>query len=114
MVLMVLCGCVYLFLLRIPMIKRLILSLHLLPAIVFYCSHREVYVEFYRYWSPPAFKVKSEKKRLSCGKDPKDRYGADGHARKSQRMVRFRVSSTIYMYVIMRLNLNYRPSGIAL
>jgi hypothetical protein len=71
----------------------------------------EVYLEFYRYWSSLAFKEKSKKKRFNHGKDPKHRYGTDGHVHKSQRMVRFRGSSAIYMYVAMRLTLNYRPSG---
>jgi hypothetical protein len=74
----------------------------------------EVYLEFCRYWSSPTFKAKSEKKRLNCGKDLKHRYDADGHVPKSQCMVRFCGSSAIYMYVVMRLTLNYRPSGMAL
>jgi hypothetical protein len=49
----------------------------------------EVYMEFCRYCSSPAFKVKSVQKRLNHGKDPKHTYGVDGHVRKSQRMVRF-------------------------
>jgi hypothetical protein len=32
--------------------------------------------------SSPAFKAKSKKKRLNCGKDPKHRYGTDGHVCK--------------------------------
>jgi hypothetical protein len=75
---------------------------------------REVYLEFYRYWSSPAFKAKSEQKRLNRGKDPKHRYDANGHDCKSQRMVRFCGSSAMYMFVVMRLTLNYRPSGMAL
>jgi hypothetical protein len=71
----------------------------------------EVYLEFCWYWSSPKFKVKSEKKRLNHGKDPKHRYDADGHVCKSQRMARF---CAIYMYVVMRLTLNYRPSGMPL
>jgi hypothetical protein len=71
-------------------------------------------LEFYRLWSSLAFKVKSEQKRLNREKDLKYRYDADGHVRKSQRMVRFCGSSVIYMYVVMRLTLNYRPSGMAL
>jgi hypothetical protein len=74
----------------------------------------EVYLELFNLWSSLAFKVKSEKKRLNHGKDPKHRYDADGHVRKSQHMVRLYGSSAIYMYVVMRLTLNYRPSGMAL
>jgi hypothetical protein len=57
----------------------------------------EVYLEFYKYWSSPAFKTKSEKKRINCGKDLKHRHDTDGHVRKSQRMVRFCGSSAIYI-----------------
>jgi hypothetical protein len=71
-------------------------------------------MEFWKYWSSPALKVKSEKKRMNRGKNPKHRYGADGHVRKSQCMVRFRGSNALYMYVVMRLTLNYRPSRMAL
>jgi hypothetical protein len=42
-----------------------------------------------------SFKVKSKKMRLNRGKDPKHRYDADGHVRKSQHMVRFHGSSAI-------------------
>jgi hypothetical protein len=63
----------------------------------------EVYLELCKYWSSPAFKAKFEQKRLNRGKDPKHRYIADGHARKSQYMVRFYGSSAIYMFVLMRL-----------
>jgi hypothetical protein len=58
--------------------------------------------------------VKSEKKRLNHGKDLKHKYDVDGHICKSQCMVRFCGSSDIYMNVVMRLTLNYRPSGMAL
>jgi hypothetical protein len=75
---------------------------------------REVYMEFYRYWSSPAFKAKSQQKKLNCGKDPKHRYDTDGHVRKSQLMVRFRGSSAINMFVVMQLKLNYSPSGMVL
>jgi hypothetical protein len=75
---------------------------------------KPVYLEFYKYWSAPEFKVKSEKKRLNGAKDLKHRYGADGHICKLQCMVRFRGSSAIYMIVVMRLTLNYGPSGMAL
>jgi hypothetical protein len=50
-----------------------------------------VYLEFCKLSSSPEFNAKSEKKRLNCGNDPKHRYGADGHIRKGQRMVRLRV-----------------------
>jgi hypothetical protein len=69
-----------------------------------------VYLEFYMYWSSLAFKAKSEKKIINRGKDLKHRYSADGHVCKSQRLVRLYGSSAIYMYVVMRLNFNYRPS----
>jgi hypothetical protein len=71
-------------------------------------------MEFCRYWSSPAFKAKSEQKKLNHGKYPKHIYGADGHVCKSQRMVRFCGSSAIYMFIVMRLTLNYRPSGMVL
>jgi hypothetical protein len=71
-------------------------------------------MEFCRYWPSHTFKAESEQKRLNCGKDPKHRYDANGHVGKSQRMVRFRDSSAIYMFVVMRLTLNYRPSGMVL
>jgi hypothetical protein len=74
----------------------------------------EVYLEFYKYWSSPASKEKSEKKRMNYGKDLKHRYDADGHVCKLQCMVRFYGSGAIYMYVGMRLTLNYKPSGMAL
>jgi hypothetical protein len=51
---------------------------------------------------------------MNRGNDPKHKYGTDGHIRKSQRMVRFRDPSVIYMNIVMRLTLNYRPSGMAL
>jgi hypothetical protein len=76
--------------------------------------HRKVYLEFCRLWSSPTFKAKFEQKRLDHGKDPKHIYGANGHVRKSQRMVRFCGSSAICMYVVMRLTLNYMPSGMVL
>jgi hypothetical protein len=66
------------------------------------------------YWSSPSFKAKSKQKRLNRGKDPKHRYDIDGHARKLQHMVRFHGSSAIYMFVVMRLTLNYMPSGMVL
>jgi hypothetical protein len=58
-------------------------------VIPWFRNRREVYIEFCKYWSSLEFKVKSEKKRINRGKDPKHRYGADGHIRKLQRMVRF-------------------------
>jgi hypothetical protein len=66
----------------------------------------EVYLKFCRYWSSPEFKAKSEKKRLDRGKDLKHTYNADGYVRKSQHMVRFRGSSAIFLYIVMRLTLN--------
>jgi hypothetical protein len=83
-------------------------------VIPWFRNHREVYLEFYRYWSSPAFKAKSEQKRLNRGKDPKHRYDVDVHVRKSQHMVRFCGSSAIYMFVVMRLTLNYMTSEIVL
>jgi hypothetical protein len=47
-----------------------------------------VYLEFCMFWSSPEFKVKSEKKRLNRGNDPKHKYGTDGHIYRGQRMVR--------------------------
>jgi hypothetical protein len=55
------------------------------------------YLQFYKLWSSSAFRVISEKKRLCHGKDSKHRYNADGHVRKSQRMVRLCGSSAICM-----------------
>jgi hypothetical protein len=74
----------------------------------------EVYLEFCKYWSSLAFKVKFKKKRMNRGKDPKHRYNVDGHVCKLQHMVRFHDSSVVYMYVGMRLTLNCMPSGMAL
>jgi hypothetical protein len=51
-------------------------------------NHKPVYLEFYKLWSSPEFNTKSEKKRLNRGNDTKHRYGADGHIRKGQGMVR--------------------------
>jgi hypothetical protein len=76
--------------------------------------HREVYLEFSKYWSSPEFKAKSEKKRMNRGNDPKHRYDADGHICKSQCMVRFHGPSAIYMNIVIQLTLNYKPSGMAL
>jgi hypothetical protein len=75
---------------------------------------REVYLEFCKYWSSAEFKMKSEKKRMNRGNELKHRYNADGHICKSQPMVRFCGPSAIYMNIVMRLTLNYRPSGMAL
>jgi hypothetical protein len=83
-------------------------------VIPWFRHRREVYLEFCKYWSSPKFKVKSEKKRMNRGNDPKHRYDTDGHIRKSQRMVRFCGPSVIYMNILMRLTLNYRLSGMAL
>jgi hypothetical protein len=51
---------------------------------------------------------------MNRGNDPKHIYDADGHIRKSQCMVRFCGPSVIYMNIVMRLTLNYRPSGMPL
>jgi hypothetical protein len=61
-----------------------------------YLHRRQVYLEFCKLWSSSAFKAKSKKKRINRGKDLKQRYDADGHVRKSQRMVRFYGSSVCY------------------
>jgi hypothetical protein len=74
----------------------------------------EAYLEFCKYWSSPEFKAKSEKKRMNYGNDPKHKYGADGHIRKSQHMVRIRGPNAIYMNIVMRLTLNYKSSEMAL
>jgi hypothetical protein len=52
---------------------------------------KPVYLEFYKLWSSPKFKAKSEKKRLNYGNDLKHRYGADGHICRGQCMVRLHV-----------------------
>jgi hypothetical protein len=65
-------------------------------VIPWFWNRREVYQEFYKYWSSPEFKMKSEKNRQNHEKAPNHRHGADGHIRKSQRMVRFRGSSAIF------------------
>jgi hypothetical protein len=52
---------------------------------------KPVYEEFCKLWSSLEFKAKSEKKRQNHGNDLKHRYGADGHIRKGQRMVRLHV-----------------------
>jgi hypothetical protein len=51
---------------------------------------------------------------MNHGNDPKHRYDADGHIHKSQHLIRFYGPSAIYMNIVMRLTLNYRPSGMAL
>jgi hypothetical protein len=89
-------------------------SIFVQVVIPWFRHHREVYLEFCKYWSSPEFKEKSVKKRMNRENDLKHRYGADGHIRKSQRMVRFHGPSAIYMNIIMRLTLNYRPSGMVL
>jgi hypothetical protein len=48
-------------------------------VILWFRNCREVYLEFCRYWSLPAFKAKSRQKRLSHGKDLKHIYDTDGH-----------------------------------
>jgi hypothetical protein len=58
---------------------------------------KQVYVEFCNLWSSSVFKAKFEKNRLNRGKDPKHRYDADGHVRKSQLMVRLCGLSAICM-----------------
>ena len=71
------------------------------------------YFEFCKLWSSSAFRAVSKKKRLCRGKDPKHRYGADGHVRKAKRMVRATVVLSV-IYVVMRLTLNYRKLGMVL
>jgi hypothetical protein len=83
-------------------------------VIPWFRHHREVYLEFCKYWSSPEFKAKSKKKRMNRGNDPKYRYDADGRIHKSQCIVRFHGPSAIYMNIVMRLTLNYRPSEMAL
>jgi hypothetical protein len=51
---------------------------------------------------------------MNHGNDLKHRYDVDGHIHKSQRMVRFRGLSAMYMNIVMRLTPNYRPSGMVL
>jgi hypothetical protein len=91
-----------------------IVSIFVQVVILWFRNRKEVHLEFYKYQSSPAFKRKSENKRINRGKDLKHRYDADGHVRKSQCMVRFHGSSAIYMYVVMRLTLNYWPSEMTL
>jgi hypothetical protein len=67
-------------------------------VILLFKNHKPDYLEFWKLWSSPEFKAKSEKKRLNYGNDPKHRYGADGHIRKGQRMVRFHVQ-VIYAFL---------------
>jgi hypothetical protein len=76
-------------------------------------QRKPIYLEFCNYWSSPEFKVKYEKKRLNRGKDLKHKYDVDGHIRMSQHIIRFCSSSAIYLNVVMRLTLNYKPSGMA-
>jgi hypothetical protein len=83
-------------------------------VIPWFRHRREVYIEFRKYWSSPEFKAKSKEKRMNHGNDPKHKYDADGHIRKSQHLIRFYGPSAIYMNIVMRLTLNYRPSGMAL
>jgi hypothetical protein len=83
-------------------------------VILWFRNCKEVYLELCRYLSSPKFKETSKKKRLNRGKDPKHRYSADGHVYNSQHIVRFCGSSAMYMYVVMGLTLDYRPSGMAL
>jgi hypothetical protein len=52
-------------------------------VIPWFRNRMEVYLELCKYWSSPAFKAKSKKKRIDRGKDPKHRYDADGHVHKS-------------------------------
>jgi hypothetical protein len=66
-------------------------------VILWFRNDKEDYVEFCKLWSSSAFKEKFEKKRLNHGKDPKHIYDVDGHAHKSQCMVRFHGSSAICM-----------------
>jgi hypothetical protein len=61
-------------------------------------NRKPVYLEFCKLWSSPEFNVKSEKKRLNRGNNPKHRYGADGHIRKRQRMVRLR-AQVLYTFL---------------
>jgi hypothetical protein len=75
---------------------------------------KPVYLEFYKLWSSPEFKAKSEKKRLNRGNDPKHRYGTDGHIRRGAAHGMITCSSAIYIFVFMRLTLNYRPSEMEL
>jgi hypothetical protein len=70
-------------------------------VILWFKHHKPIYLEFYKYWSSPEFKTKSDKKRLNGGKDPKHKYDTDGHIRKSQHMIIFHGSSAIDMNVVM-------------
>jgi hypothetical protein len=55
--------------------------------ILWFRNTEQDYFEFYKLWSSSAFRALSEKKRLCHRKDLKHRYGADGHVRKSKRVV---------------------------
>jgi hypothetical protein len=79
----------------ILVVTRCACSIFVQVVIPWYRHHMEDYLEFYKYWSSPAFKAKSKKKRMNHGKDPKHKYDADGHVRKPQRMVRFHGSGAI-------------------
>jgi hypothetical protein len=86
-------------------------SMYILRGMYILTTNESLFLELCKYWSSPEFKPKSEKKRMNRGNDPKHRYNADGHIRKSQRMVRFHCPSAIHMNIVMRLTLNYMPSG---
>jgi hypothetical protein len=69
--------------------------------ILLFKNRKPVYEEFYKFWSSPEFKAKSEKKRQNRGNDLKHRYGVDGHIRKGQHMVRLRVQVLhIFLFLI--------------
>jgi hypothetical protein len=70
-------------------------------VILWFRHHKEVYLEFCKYWCSPEFKAKIEKKRLNRGNDPTHRYDADGHICKLQHMVRFCGPSVIYINIVM-------------
>jgi hypothetical protein len=64
-------------------------------------KNREVnYFEFSKLWSSSVFNMVSEKKRLCHRKDLMHRYEADGHVRKTKRMVRGHVLlSDLYVII---------------
>jgi hypothetical protein len=55
-------------------------SIFVQVRIPWFRNHEQDYFKFCKLWSSSAFSAVSEKKRLCRGKDPKHRYGADGHA----------------------------------
>jgi hypothetical protein len=79
--------------------------------ILWFRNCEQDYFKFCKLWCSSAFWAISKKKRLCCGKDPKHKYDDDGHVRKSKCMVRADVVLKCYIYVVIRLILNYGKFG---